>query len=241
MLGRLLAGVSAGVSPTTGLRMVGNATKVTGVSPLTVTVPSGSTIGNLLVLIVAAHDSTITPSIAFTSFQSALFGLNSYGYILYRVIDGTEGSSFTVGSTSAGDSVEAICFTVAGQSPTSPLSSWVLGSPVYSGTATVPASTTTIANSLWIQMGAQGAGGTGTLSGGTPAGSTVIAEITDNVNAGQLGVYYNQVSSIGSTGTASITFPSPNTSYGSGFIINPAPPPAYLFMNNLSLQNILLS
>jgi len=211
--------IAAGYNAPAGLSIVGVATKVLGTAPITVAIPTGAVAGNLLVAVVVSHDAIITPSITFTTFSTALLGATGYNIILYRVMDGTEGASFTI-ANQYGSYCDVICFAVANQNTATPLSGFVAGGSSYVTNPTVPATNTTILNSMWVQVGAESTGMSSTLLGGNPTYSSIIGELTDNTNIGQLGVYYKMVSGIGSTGTATITFPSANTAQANSFVIN---------------------
>ena len=192
-----------------------------GAGPLSFTIPAGTAIGDLLVIWAFAGTSTaLTWSATGWTAVTAVSGANGACQILYRVADGTEGSSVTVTCSVA----EQWAGVIAGYYNTNPASLFdpapSSGQVNASSTTVAAASVTTVTGGdklLWF--GAIDAG-----SGGTPAVLTVpsgftaeVAQVsTSAVSGTNAGVIYGDLTQVtaGATGAENGTAASAHANAG---------------------------
>jgi hypothetical protein len=173
--------------------------------------PTGSTTGDLLLFCgtFTVFDATPTNSLpgGWTLQASVAWDVTGaqYSYCASRVVDGSEGSTFTFDVTTSGDPIGGLGvlarITGAGAIDVTNTTKTTSGS-----TGSFPSVTTTGAARLVVGYGFQGGGGTPSGSqwnSAVPSGTTLIAKTNDSTFAYNGAVYFTQ-DTAGATGSKTV-------------------------------------
>lgn len=211
------------------------ATKSDGVNinTLNINKPTGTAVGDVLVLGVNAKSNVdrVTPPSGFTVIGQKSSAGDTRLFTSYRVVDGTEGSTFTIttnaNSNGTASAVSALLLAFSGRA-----SSPVTPTPVSKANSyTSTNSATTTSDGLTAEAGSDlvffvGAGNGGTYDHAPPANYTEPTPgEADNYSAGTFVAYRENVSA-GSTGTITGTLSGDPSTKNTTYLIALAAPAA---------------
>lgn len=179
----------------------------------TITKPTGTTTGNLILIAVGTLSQTATVTVSgFTTrvtSTSYVAGDPQRLTVLERISDNSEGASFTI-STSGGCQLAALVVRVTGLDTASPYqtSAAANSNGNYIREHNFPTVTTTSANEFLL----------GLLSGRNALDSTTISGWTLGTSTGGLYVYTNTASSAGATGVTNFNQSTTYDLWASGVV-----------------------
>lgn len=141
-----------------------------GVSPLSVSMPAGTAVGDLLLMIADTANSAAAAASGWTvAATSPVWSANHVSTVLWKIAGASEPAASV--TTTGGANIEALICGFTGVDSTTPIdAAAAFGAASSGGTVPVPAITTITANAWWVTVGADSAGGL--TSSSKPAGWT---------------------------------------------------------------------
>lgn len=179
-----------------------------GASSINISKPSGASTGDLC-LIYAQQDGTgqdISVSGFTQVFESNDGGPGTRGAGFYKVLDGSEGATFSVASTASGTWQSVECLVYSG-AEFDAIGTVYTGAFSASNTPTITGVTTTTTDCV-VLLYAQGYAGFGWPAVPGPAGWTTRADNTPAATSGAAAVFDKSFPSAGATGSQAVVYDS---------------------------------
>lgn len=187
------------------IALIGTPTKTSNTSSgstLTIAKPSGLPVGTLVYFLSFASGAVgWTPPAGFTERED--FGTSGMGGVFERVLDGSEGASFTATASSSGETLSGCVFAVANGKFDLVGALTALSSPIVA--PAISLAKKGIAFAAFARIAAS-------ITFTTPSGWTPLISDGDG-DRPSFAVFYKEFNAAGSTGTASST-PSSVQGYG---------------------------
>jgi hypothetical protein len=200
---------------------------------LTISKPSGVVVGDIMIMNISRYYSSgsnsCPTSTGWTQMVCQTLGGNWWGGLMYRVVDGTEGTSFTFSLTNNNYAAGSIV-AFSGVNPSSPFD--VTPGTLSTQTASTSVSATSIAtvtnNAAIIMFGMASSSPYSSFSGWSTTSPGSLTEIYDNGGATYqaVGAAWAIKTTAGSTGAGSATISSSGHNGGILIALKPCTPPS---------------
>jgi hypothetical protein len=197
-----------------------NFTTGNGSSSVIINKPAGVVAGDVMIVTLSSYGGSSNPTLlsGWTSISNVLlFSSSRYAAVFYRVVDGTEGTSFTFTITGASNSAGAIV-AFSGVDPVNPLDATIQPISTAGNTTAIPATTitTNTANAAVIMFGMCSNAQARTFSGWTTTSPGGLTEIYDYQGASYefVGAAWAIKAIAGSTGAGSATLSATGSNVG---------------------------
>lgn len=195
-------------------------------SSVNATKPAGAVVGDMLFFHCWKDNGDPAPTVAAATFLVQTLSANDFAcgttYIFYREIDGTEGSTFTVGGKTQGGGV--LTLIEAGTYDPNP-ANWVYGIGNVTGNLTSHVLASINAPTTDCLLLASVANHSNNSVSAVPSGMTLVGQSGTAAN-GVGGVARQALTSAGATGTRTFTLSGGDQGSNTMLAIPPAPPPA---------------